>query len=133
MIPESLQFLAVALAVLALVALVVALVLWRRTRGVTIPSAALVQRLDERAQRLPAAIGTARANLAERTATIEHGLWLMARADAQIEATTVALRQRRVSLDQLREKMERSRARAETLKSTARMIIRALELRRTFL
>ena len=94
---------------------------------------ALAQRLDERAERLPAMIGVARADLAERTATIEHGLWVMARADARIEVTTDALRQRRANLDNIRDELERNRARVETLKSTARWIIRALELRRTFL
>ena len=133
MIPETLQMVAVALVVVALVALVLACVLWRRTPRAATGLTALAERLDERAVRLPLAIGTARADLAERTATIEHALWLMTLADARIDARTAALRQRRAALDGVREKMERNRTRAETLKSTARLIMKALELRRTFL
>ena len=133
MIPESLQILAVVLAIVALISIAAALMLWRRTRPATRGFAALAESLDRRAEQLPIMIGTARAALAERAATIEHAQWLITRSDSRVEAAKVALRQRTAALDELREKMERNRARAETLKSTARLIMKALELRRTFL
>ena len=89
--------------------------------------------MDEQAQRLPIVLANARAALAERHAGLEQQLWTIERLDKQMTTTTAALAARRHELDQLRERLEHSRAGVERAKSAFRMIMRAIELRRTIL
>jgi len=133
MIPEAVQLLAIALILVALAAATVAVVVARGTRRASQQLRKLSDSLDARTERLPIAFASARADMAERTATIEHAAWLVGRLDSQIDAANARMAAQRVALDDLRNKMERSRARVERLKSSARLIIRALELRRTLL
>ena len=93
----------------------------------------LAASLDERAVTLPLALASARAALAEQGAAAEHALWTLKRADEQLAAATVALAARRAGLDALRERLDRTRAGVATLKSAARLIMRAIELRRAIL
>lgn len=125
--------LTVAFAIAAVVMLYAAVVMRRRIRG----SAEGFRRaeivLAERAAMWPIILSTTRADLAERGAAGEQMLWTIKRFDAQVAQATVALAERRHSLDELREKLEGGRANVERAKSAIRLIMRAIELRRTFL
>jgi hypothetical protein len=75
----------------------------------------------------------ARLRISEFHATTEHALWQLSRLDQRIDATRVALVTGRASLDNGRDRLIGARAEIERIKRGARLIVRALELRRTFL
>ena len=89
--------------------------------------------LDERAAALPARLSSARASLAEQGAEAEHVAWTLKHIDEQLATFTVDMARRRVALDHFRMTLESSRGSVERLKSSGRLIMRAIELRRTFL
>ena len=133
MLVESLVPLTAALVVTALVALVASVLLWRRSAAITRTLDGLATSLGRRADDVPGQISTARVELAERTAAIEHLLWSITRADANLEQTRAALASRRRALDEVRISLERGRDSVERGKAALRLVMRAIELRRTIL
>ena len=75
----------------------------------------------------------ARLRLSEFHATIEHALWSLSRLDQRIDAARVALVLQRAGLDKSRGRIVGARAEIERIRHGARLVLRALELRRTFL
>ncbi len=123
----------VALVVAAAVALLGAALLWRRVSAAQTGLTRVAASLDERALTLPLALSSARAVLAERGAAVEHAGWVIARFDEQAERIEGTLAQRRAGLDATRARLEGARAGVKRLKSAARLIMRAIELRRAIL
>jgi len=121
------------LAVAAVVALLGALLLWRRVNAATPGLARVAVNLDERALTMPLALSSTRASLAERGSAFEHALWLLARFDGRADNLAAAMARGRANLDTTRARLEGARGSVERLKSTARLIIRAIELRRAIL
>jgi chromosome segregation ATPase len=128
LVPITLAF-----AFAALVMLLAALMLRRRMNAAADSVAGARRFLDEQAAMLPIVLSTSRADLAERHAGIEQHLWTAKRLDSQIAAATAALAERRRGLDEIRDRMENSRVGVERMKSALRMIMKAIELRRTIL
>ena len=133
MLTEYIVPLTVALVVVAAVCVLAAVVAWRRASAVHTGMQRLATALDERAITLPEALAASRASLAERGAAAEHGLWTITRFDEQLEQATSTLARRRQSLDALRARLEGAKENVERLKSAARLIMRAIELRRAIL
>jgi hypothetical protein len=82
---------------------------------------------------LPTRFHGTRLRLSEFHASAEHALWSMSRLDQRIDATRVALVTHRAELDKGRARLVAARAEIERIKNGARLVVRALELRRTFL
>jgi len=122
--------LAVVLVVAAAVTLIGATLLWRRVRAVQAGLARLAVSLDERALTLPLALSSTRAALAERGAAVEHATWVMTRFDERADRLVGSMAQGRAGLDATRARLEGARGNVERLQSTARLIMRAIELRR---
>ena len=125
--------LAAMLGTLALLVLVGALVFSRALgRG-----GDALRRTDERlvaqSAALPGRFHNARLRLSEFHASTEHTLWSLSRLDQRIDATRVALVTRRAEMDKGRARLIGARAEIERIKSGVRLVLRALELRRTFL
>jgi hypothetical protein len=129
----SLVPLTAAFAVSALLFVVGALVFRRRARVASQSLIRLSKNLDDRAAFMPIMLSTGRANLAERGAAIEHGIWMLSRFDTKLADTTRALAARRRGVDRLHERVIASRGAIERLKSALHLIMRAIELRRTIL
>jgi hypothetical protein len=129
----SLVPLTAAFAVVALLFIVGARMARRSAAAAHEGFSALERSLDDRTAMLPIMLSTARADLAERGAAIEHGMWTLTRFDKTLTDATTGLADRRRGLETLHERLVASRAAAERLKSAIRMIMRAIELRRTFL
>jgi hypothetical protein len=91
------------------------------------------ERLMAQAEELPGRFHNARLRLGEFHATTEHALWSLSRLHQRIDATRVGLVTRRAELDRSRERIVGARAEIERIKRGARLVVRALELRRTFL
>lgn len=123
----------VALVVTAAVALLGATVLWRRASAAQTGLTRVAASLDERTLTLPPALLSARAALAERGAAVERAGRMIARFDGRAEGIEGTLAQRRAGLDATRQKLEGARAGMQRLKSAARLIMRAIELRRAIL
>ena len=130
---QNLVPLTIAFALAALVMLVGALLLRRRVGDAASLATTATRFLDEQAVTLPIMLSTARADLAERHAGLDQTLWQIERMDARVAATTAALAERRSGLDDIHDRLQDSRAGVERLKSALRMIMRAIELRRTIL
>ena len=133
MLVASLVPLTIALVATAVIVLAASVVIWRRTRSLSGRTSALAEALDGRADALPVQISSARANLAEQAASVEHLLWSLGRADGRLAEATAKMAAQRHAVDDLRGRMERGRDGVEKLKSAVRLIIRAIELRRTIL
>jgi len=133
LLTEYLFPLTAALVVVAALCVLTAVVAWRRTSAAHAGMERLATSLYERAITLPEAISSSRASLAERGAAAEHALWTIGRFDGQLEQATKTMAQRRQSLDTLRARLEGARVNVERLKSAARLIMRAIELRRAIL
>jgi hypothetical protein len=125
--------LAIATIVAALVSLALAVFALRKLSAAGDGLAGLADQLDESALTLTQRVEIARASLAEQGAAIEHTLWTMRRFDEQVAALTISLRARRQTLDELQQTLRGARVGIERLKSSLRLIVRAIELRRTFL
>lgn len=125
--------LAAMLGTLALLVLIGALVfsraLSRAGAGLRVRDKRLVAQVAE----LPGRFHDARLRLSEFHATTEHALWSLSRLEQHIDATRVALVTGRAGLDRSRERIVGARAEIERIKRGARLVLRALELRRTFL
>lgn len=130
MLAEYLIPLTAVLVVAAAVALFGATLLWRRVSSAQAGLARLAVSLDERARTLPLALWSTRAALAERGAALEHATWVMARFDERADNLVGSMARGRAGLDATRAKLEGARRNVERLKSTARLIMRAIELRR---
>ncbi|MEO6350932.1 MAG: hypothetical protein ABIP53_09805 [Candidatus Limnocylindrales bacterium] len=133
MLADNLVPLTAAFAIVALPFLGGALMTRRRVRAAHDGLGRLNRAIEDRAAMMPIMLSTARADLAERGAAIEHGLWTAARFDKTVTDATTALADRRRGLDLLHARVIASRATVERLKSALRMIMRAIELRRTIL
>lgn len=98
---------------------------------------AALRRYDERLMaqtaEIPVRLHGARLQIGEFHATTEHTLWELSRLDQRVDATRVALVTQRAGLDNARERMVGARPDVERIKGGARLVLRALELRRTFL
>lgn len=114
----------------AAVALLGAVLMWRRVSQAQAGLARMAVNLDERALTLPLALSSTRAALAERGAAVEHALRVMARFDERADNLVASIARGRARLDTTRAKLEGARGNVERLKSTARLIMRAIELRR---
>ena len=133
MLTNNLVPLIAALVVAAAVALLAAMLLWRRVTSAQADFVRMAVRLDERALTLPLALSSTRAELAERGAAVEHAMWVMARFDERADNLVGSMAQGRARLDATRARLEGARGNVERLKSTARLIMRAIELRRAIL
>ncbi|MEP7157840.1 MAG: hypothetical protein ABI797_00290 [Chloroflexota bacterium] len=91
------------------------------------------ERLVAQAVELPERFHDARLRLGEFHAWTGHALWSLSRLEQRIDATRVSLVTQRAGLDRSRERIIGARAEIERIKRGARMVMRALELRRTFL
>jgi hypothetical protein len=125
--------LTVVLIAFAGVALIGATLLWRRVNAGRPGLARVAASLDERALTMPLALSSTRAALAERGAAAEHALWVIARFDERAQRIEGTLARQRAGLDATRARLEGALANVEKLKSAARLIMRAIELRRAIL
>jgi hypothetical protein len=82
---------------------------------------------------VPAKVAVVRATLAEWSVAAERGLWTLAKLDNQMAAATATLASRRQELDRTRTRLASAQVTVDRLKSAARLIMRAIELRRAFL
>lgn len=130
MLAEYLVPLTAVLVVAAAGALLAATLLWRRVNSAQTGLVRMAVSLDERALTLPLALSSTRADLAERGAAVEHAMWVMARFDERADNLVGSMARGRAGLDAMRAKLEGARGNVERLKSTARLIMRAIELRR---
>lgn len=130
MLTDYLIPLTVVLVAFSAVALVGATLLWRRVKAGGPGLARVAASLDDRALTMPLALSSIRAGLAERGAAAEHALWMIARFDERAQHIEGTLARQRVGLDATRARLERATANVERLKSAARLIMRAIELRR---
>lgn len=119
--------------VLGILAMAGALFAWRAAARTSRALGAAEIRLVARAQTLPASAAGAREQLAAVRAQAERTLWTLPSLDARIDSTTADLAARRAASDRLRTDMVRSRAGLTRIRNSARLIIRAIELRREFL
>jgi hypothetical protein len=133
MLIDNLIPLTVAFGIAAVAMLVGAILARRRIRSAAEGFRRADVVLAERAAMWPIILSTTRADLAERGAAGEQALWTINRFDKQVAEATVALAERRRAIDEMRVKLEGGRANVERVKSALRMIMRALELRRTIL
>lgn len=69
---------------------------------------------------------------ADSRAGTERALWTLAGADARMDALQVDLRDRRAASDRLRTSITRNRGALVRVRNSARLLIRAIELRREF-
>lgn len=132
MLIDYLVPLTVAVVVVAVLALIGAVVMWRRTAAAEAGLSRLAASLDERAATLPLTLMSARATLAERGAAVEHALWVIGRFDEQATRIQTTMAARRATLDATRTRLEGARAGVDRLKSAVRLIMRLIELRRAF-
>ncbi|MGI8928120.1 MAG: hypothetical protein ACR2H0_01460 [Candidatus Limnocylindrales bacterium] len=133
MLAENLFPLTAALVMVAAAALLGALLLWRRVSAAQAGLARVATSLDERALTLPLALWSTRAALAERAAAVEHANWMLTRFDERADNLIGSMARGRAGLDAAGARLEGARGNVERLKSTARLIMRAIELRRAFL
>src|SRR5687768_12872272 len=125
--------LAATLGTLALLVLVGALVFSRALGRAGTALRLRDERLVAQSVELPGRFHDARLRLSEFHASTEHALWSLSRLEQRIDATRVALVTQRAGLDKSRGRIIGARAEIERIKRGARMVVRALELRRTFL
>ena len=133
MLTDYLVPLTAALVVLAVLCVLGAILAWRRASAAHPAAEQLAATLDERAITLPGSLSSVRATLAEQGAAAEHALWTLARVDERLAQATRTMAERRQALDALGARLEGARTNVERLKSAARLIMRAIELRRAFL
>ena len=125
--------LAAMLGTLALLVLVGALMFSRALGRGGAALRAWDERLVAQTAEIPVRLHGARFRLSEFHASTEHALWELSRLDQRVDATRVALVTRRAEMDKARARMLGSRAEVERMKTGARLVLRGLELRRTFL
>ena len=125
--------LAAMLGTLALLVLVGALVFSRALGRAGASLRLRDERLVVQAVELPGRFHDTRLRLSEFHASTEHALWSLSRLEQRIDATRVALVTQRAGLDKGRERILATRTEVERIKRGARLLVRALELRRTFL
>jgi hypothetical protein len=125
--------LAAMLGTLALLVLVGAVVLSRALGRFGAALRIRDERLVVLAETLPVRLHGTRLRLGEFHAQTEHALWTLSRVDQRVDATRVALVTHRAALDKGRGRMVAAGADIERMKTGARLVLRALELRRNFL
>lgn len=131
MIAANAAFVTLLLGFVALVALPGALLVRRRLGRMAADS--LDADYARLADTLPQTLARARTQLMDTDSSAERGLWWLARFDERTAASRSALVARRAELDALRARMLQARSNVESIKAGVRMLIRAIELRRTIL
>lgn len=126
-------FLAFMLIALAFLALTGTLVLSRRLGRAGRSLRDVDARLADEVSTMPMRWEARRQSLIETKAATERALWSLARFDERVDAAREALVERRAGLDRRRAQIVATRRGVERMKKGARMLIRAIELRRTFL
>ena len=125
--------LSVVLSVLAVVTLLASLLLVRALRRTRQALGTAEVRLADHETLLPSRFSDLRGQLAMAHAASERALWSLSRLDQKVDALAGELSSRRTSLDAQRDRIVAARITATRLRSGARMLIRAIELRRTIL
>lgn len=133
MIAANAAFLTVVLGFLALLTLLVALLVRRRLRQMASDAQLLAADCARLADTLPQTLARARTQLMDANSTAERGLWWLARFDERTAASRAVLAAGTAELDALRARLLKARSNVESIKAGLRMVIRAIELRRTIL
>jgi len=126
-------FLAAMLGALALLALLGARAVNHRLSGVAETLRRADARLVEQTPLLADRFASRRARLGDTNAATERALWSLSRLDEQVDAARLGLVARRTQLDDQRVRIIAARAGVKRIKSGARMLVRAIELRRAIL
>lgn len=129
------------LPILAAICLLSAFIVAARTamawRAIERASDAVLQRgveLEESQERLRQSVAGVRDRVGAANASLEHGLWTLARFDERSRALEGTLRERRVEIDDFRVRyVERADQGLRRARSAMRLIKQLVELRRTFL
>lgn len=123
-----------AVLVVTALAMLLSVVLVRRRAGrLTRRTDAWATSLTGRAETLAGELGNARKTFAAANAAIESGLWTLARLDERLDRDRIALANRRQSMDTLRGQILAASSTIDRVKSGARTVLRAIELRRVIL
>ncbi len=125
--------LVIGMVVFAMTTLLGSVLVSRRLRRASGLLATTAQRLDERSSTMPDTLATARGRIAGLRTDAERALWSLTLFDAGLERTEAKLIAGRTALDALEERLADNRTRIGRLRDTARLALRALEMRRTFL
>jgi hypothetical protein len=120
-------------AAVAAIGLAGALVAWRVLGRAGTDMRRLEERLTARALTMPHGAVATRQRLTALRAQSESALWTISNLDARLERTELALAGGRAASDSLRASMARNRRRLVQLRNGARMLLRAIQLRREFL
>ena len=119
---------------LAGVSLVAALLVRRTTARTRHGLLGLDERLAARSRTIGADLAIVRGRLAGASrADTERVLWSLAAFDSRLDAAQAALRERRAASDTLRSSMVRNRGALLRATNSARVLMRAIELRRDLL
>jgi hypothetical protein len=116
-----------------LLALTAAAWLWRSLRHATAGLRATESGLAARATALPHQLAAARTSLADFDARTEQPMGSLINLDARIATAIAELGARRAASDSLRARLVESHATLARVRETARLVMRAIELRRIFL
>ena len=120
-------------AAIAATGLAGALVSWRVLGRAGKDMRSLEERLTARALTLPHGAATTRQRLTALRAQSERALWTISNLDARLERTQLVLVERRAASDSLRASMAHNQRLLGRLRNGARMLLRAIQLRREFL
>lgn len=121
------------MAVVGLASLVGALMLRRLSGRSARRSSRLSAKMSARASTMAADFEAVRGHLVTIRAASETGLWSLARLDERTEATRTSLVRRREAMATARLQLQAAGTNIERIKSTARLVTRAIDLRRKIL
>jgi chromosome segregation ATPase len=116
------------LMVLAVLAALGSVVIFRRLAGLSSQSIAISDALDRRVETVPDEFRSFRAQLAERGAATEHALWSLGRLDDAIESASATLAAGQAQLETLRTNLLSSRDALARAKAAWRTLRTAIEL-----
>lgn len=133
MIAANAAFVTLLLGFVAVVALLGALLARRRLGHVAAGAQELAAAADRLAATLPQTLARVRTQMKDAHSSAQRGLRLLARFDERAAASRSALVARRGELDAMHARLRKAKSNVESIKAGLRMLIRAIELRRTIL
>jgi hypothetical protein len=124
---------ALLLAVLGVLSVAGAVWVWRAAQRLSVSVREFEVRFDDQSHVLRGRLISAPQDLIAMRSRTELALWTLERLDRRLDAATVALAAQRRGSDTLRAQLLADRARLSRIRDGARMLLRAIELRRELL
>ena len=116
----------------ALVALIGAFMTWRALARAGRALRHVDDRVVAAAQNIPRRASSARERLVDGRAASERALWSLANLDPRLDATALAIAEKRAASDSLRRSMAANRHSLERMRRGARLLLKAVQMRREF-